>query len=131
MKRGAVVLLVAALACRSSTPSELTTCATATNYALRIKLADSITAARVPFFDVSAVAVDGTYRDSVHVDSLLDPAAANVIGGIGIAFDRSGIYAVTVTARGYARWTKSGVNTPTHRLCINGTDTLTIRLRKL
>ena len=72
---------------------------------LMVALADSLTGDQ-NFTDVSVVARDGAYADSIAQPTYPAP----VYGGpIPLAYERKGTYTVTVRAAGYAPWVKTGV----------------------
>jgi hypothetical protein len=75
--------------------------------ALVVHLEDAATGATVPFTGITAIAVDGAYRDSSTVRDI--SSSGTSAKAIGLAFGRAGTYTVQVSALGYKQWSTSGV----------------------
>jgi hypothetical protein len=74
--------------------------------ALLVGLTDSIVPNTTILTNVSVVARDGTYRDSVFRAS---PSAPPPNELLALAYERAGTYEVTVNATGYRPWVRSGI----------------------
>jgi hypothetical protein len=83
-----------------------TACTEEARPALVVSLTDSITGAVTGFTDVVIVARDGEYTDAVELPAY---PGAPFNGPVSLAYERRGTYAVSVSAAGYAMWTKTGV----------------------
>jgi len=83
-----------------------TVCTEEARPALSIGLADSVTGRSTGFSNVSIVARDGAYADSVTQATY---PAAPFNGPVSLAYEHRGTYTVTVRADGYAPWQRSGV----------------------
>ena len=99
-------LLVATLGCAGTGPQELNCAEPGTSQGIGIAIQDGKTGAAYPFQDVMAVAIDGSFRDSVAIAAIASVADQRVLW---LAHDREGSYSVTVSAQGYSSWTRSGV----------------------
>lgn len=97
---------------------------------IKLTLEDSTTGARQPFTEVVAVASERPFADTARVAALIgDPSR---FGLLGLAFERPGIYEVTVRAAGYAPWVVSDVRVDEEPACHHViTRSLTARLRPL
>jgi hypothetical protein len=101
-----LIPLIAAMASCGRSDAEPLTCAEpGTAQGVDLTIVDSTTGSPFPFYDLYATATDGAYRDSLGV-SAITAAPAHVYW---LASDREGTYAVTVQARGYQRWAKTGI----------------------
>ena len=100
-----ILLATSVVGCGQSSSAPLTCAGPGTAEGVNLTILDSITGAQLPFYDLYAIAVDGEYRDSLVVPAITSaPTHA-----YWLASDREGTYGVTVQARGYRPWTKSGV----------------------
>lgn len=77
-----------------------TVCTMEARAGINVVVTDSVTGSPVTT-GVTLIVQDGTYRDSTNGF----PGA----NSLGSAWEREGVYAVTVRADGYAVWNKSGV----------------------
>lgn len=130
MKPVSFAIVSLAMAC-SKTPTQSVNCAPlpSARFAMTIRLQDSLTKATAPFNNVDVVVVDGSYRQSVRVDTIR-PMSPAVTDGIRMAPDRPGVYTAVVTADGYDAWIKTdivGRTDPTG--CGMATESLTALLR--
>ena len=92
--------------------------------ALMIGLADSLSGATTGFTNVTIVATDGTFADSVVLPTYPgDPYN----GPVALAYERRGTYTVSARADGYATWSKTGVVVSGDQ-CHVSTVSLTARL---
>jgi hypothetical protein len=73
-------------------------CLTYAQAAVVVSVEDSVTADAVLADSVMARVTEGTYADSVWVSS------EEALAGISLAFERAGIYELTVVADGYEEW---------------------------
>jgi hypothetical protein len=73
--------------------------------ALMVGLADSLTGATTGFTSVTIRAIDGAYADSIVMPTYPD----QFNGPVPLAYERKGTYTVSVSASGFATWTKSGI----------------------
>ncbi len=106
MRVSTVAALVAILALAACKPLTSTICSTEARPSLRVSLADSITGQIGPFRNVTMVAVDGAYKDSVFVGNIPANPTLNVYP---LATEHAGTLTLTITADGYHTWTKSGL----------------------
>jgi hypothetical protein len=113
-------------ACAQSAASPLTCAEPGTAQGINLTIRDSISGAEFPFYDVYAISVDGMYHDSLSVPAITS-TPAHVYW---LASDREGAYMVTVQARGYRAWVKSGVIV-TRVDCKILPAELTVRLQRL
>jgi hypothetical protein len=74
--------------------------------ALVVGITDSLSPSTQTFTNVSVVARDGTYRDSVFRATHPTPPNGNQIA---LAYERAGTYEVTVRADGYRPWARTGI----------------------
>lgn len=73
--------------------------------ALMVGIADSVTGATTGFTGVTIRAIDGAYADSAVMPVYPD----QFNGPVPLAYERRGTYTVSVSASGYATWSKSGI----------------------
>lgn len=73
--------------------------------ALMVGITDSLTGATSGFTGVTIRAIEGAYADSVVMPMYPD----QFNGPVALAYERRGTYTVSVSASGYATWSKTGV----------------------
>ena len=101
-----VALLVLALTgCHKSSSPSGVVCTALAAAGLGVSLSDSVSGATTGFTNVSVVARDGAYKDSVFA-ATFPPPFGNVIA---LAYEHRGTVQVTVRADGYAPWVKNGI----------------------
>ncbi len=83
-----------------------TVCTLEARPGLQVSPADSLAPEARSFTNVSVVARDGAFVDSVFRATWPDGLFG---GAVPLAFERRGTYVVTVRAAGYAPWTRAGV----------------------
>ena len=91
--------------------------------ALMVALADSLTGATGGFTAVTIRAMDGACADSIVMATYPD----QFNGPVALAYERRGTYTVSVSANGYATWSKAGVVVSGDQ-CHVSTVSLTARL---
>jgi len=101
-----VLLVIAAMGCEQQSASEPETCVSGAVQGIRLRVVDATTGADAPFRDLLAIAVDGSYRDTLH---LAQVTAAPPLQYWYLAAERDGRYAVSVEAQGYQPWSKADV----------------------
>jgi hypothetical protein len=107
MKRFTLCVLALAFAGCRGAATEIATCAEpGTNHGVGLAIQDGRSGAAFPFYDIVAIATDGAFSDTLRIPAIASLAAQGIFS---LAKDRPGNYTVTVQARGYAQWTKSGV----------------------
>jgi hypothetical protein len=74
--------------------------------ALSVSLVDSLTGATSGFRNVSLVARNGAYTDSVF--EAVYPAEP-FLGSVSVAYEHRGAYELTILADGYIPWFRSGI----------------------
>ena len=99
--------------------------------AIGVRIRDSVSGAYFPFQNISYVAVtdDGSFKDSVFVQTILDPGQVPTIEK-GLAYEHPGTYTLTVKANGYSPWTQSNISAPESG-CHVLTQHITPRLKPL
>ena len=89
-------------------------CTAEAHYALDVTVIDSVTGLHGPFTNLVLVATTLAYKDSVFVGNVSATPDSTVYT---LGYERSGTYALTVTADGYRPWTRTGIfvlQTPCH-----------------
>lgn len=76
-------------------------------WALRVDVQDARTGA--PTYDVTVIAQDGAYADTVEISSFGDPVRSIAL----LAENRPGTYDVTVIHPAYETWHRSGIRVTT------------------
>ena len=76
--------------------------------AIGVSVQDSVTGARFPFHDLTMLATDGAFRDSLIVSAIVDPGPGTT-PTFPLAWERPGTYQVSVAVNGYATWITSGI----------------------
>src|SRR4051812_28236882 len=105
----AVIGAVATASCVTETPG----CESIAVYGISILVQDSVTGANGPFSTVFALAVADTFRDSLLTSQILVPTGSPPkFTHINLALEHPGTFDVTVSADGYATWSKHGVVVP-------------------
>lgn len=84
-------------------PSE-TVCTLEARAGVNVTVTDSVSGTPVASA-ITVIVQDGAYRDSTTVPAG-SPQGSNSVGS---AWEREGVYSVTVHADGYSIWTRSGV----------------------
>ena len=103
MSRIPILALMSFVFAACSGPSE-TVCTLEARAGVNVTVTDSVSGAPVAS-TVTVIVQDGQYRDSTTVPAG-SPQGTN---SVGAAWEREGVYAVTVRADGYSTWAKSGV----------------------
>ena len=104
------------------------------SFAVAVTLTNAETGAKAPFYHVKMIASDGSFVDSMVVDSLRTstvPAAGYVLR---LGPSRPGTYDITVEAEGYAPWIATGVEAKVDRSDVCGhvlTRELTAKLKPI
>jgi hypothetical protein len=75
--------------------------------ALTVTITDSLNPSKTAFTNVSVIAIEGAFRDSVFVASTQQSAYGRTLS---LAHEHSGRFTVRVRADGYAVWEKSGID---------------------
>ena len=88
--------------------------------AISVDVRDSVTNAAVGRGS-SIIARDGPYADTVDITTLFD-------GPYGLAYERPGMYTVTVEQQGYRTWSRSGVRVTKDECHVRGVS-ITARLQ--
>jgi predicted small lipoprotein YifL len=99
----ALVALVALAACNNVGGLY---CTPEAHYALDVTVVDSVTGAHGPFTNLVLVATTLAYKDSMLVGNVSATPDSSVYR---LGYERSGTYALTVTADGYRPWTRTGI----------------------
>jgi 5-hydroxyisourate hydrolase-like protein (transthyretin family) len=89
-------------------------CTAVASPGITVTLMDSVTGQPAAFTDLYALAVDGTFRDSA-THATVDSAGRAT--ELRLAYNRAGVYNVTVHADRYQSWTRTGVRVNTAGLC--------------
>ena len=132
MKYLATLFLVASTwSCQNSSPAEFITCPDIGRPALAIVLMDTRTSALSPFTEITVVARDGAFKDSVHLSSITDDNVREGRSAIGLALMRPGTFDITVSALGYETWHASNFTTVNNFKCGAFVDSIVARLRPL
>lgn len=104
-----IAAAVAATSCVTESPG----CESIGVYGISILVQDSVTGANGPFSSVYALAVADTFRDSLLTSQILVPTGnPPKLTHINLALEHPGTFDVTVSAQGYATWSKHGVVVP-------------------
>ena len=94
--------------------------------ALMVAVSDSLSPNTSSLSNVSVVARDGAYRDSVFLATY---PALPTINQVPLAYERAGTYELTVRASGYQAWVRAGVVVQRDR-CHVVTVPIAARLRR-
>jgi hypothetical protein len=102
-----IAVLAAAVGCTTqSSPQEVVCAEPGSSRGLGITLRDTRTGAAGPFYDVHARAMAVDFQDSLSIPAIDSPPQRDVFW---VVSNREGTYSLTVSARGYQVWSKSGV----------------------
>ncbi|MEX2280961.1 MAG: hypothetical protein WEE89_00565 [Gemmatimonadota bacterium] len=120
-KASVVCAMVGLFLLSSITGNCATDCFAVAAHALRVQLVDSISNGTVTAGEVTVIAIDGAFRDSVTTSNVNTP--------IRLAMERAGTYRVEARATGYQPWIRDNI-TVTGDECHPKTVDVLVRLQR-
>ena len=121
-KTSMVCAAVGVLLLSGTTGGCATECFAVAAHALRVQLVDSISNGDVAASEVTVIAIDGAFRDSVTTSNVNTP--------LRLAMERGGLYRVEARAAGYKPWIRENIRVAEDE-CHPRTVELLVRLQRL